>query len=187
MKQLLATLLILTFATPSLFADDCHVRRQFVVKNAIVKQVVADDFYYPVGASLRQELNNGQNFSLDDIERAVSVLERLLTLLDRLRGRGGASVGKSMSEMAGEKPNAAPTPLDTNEAKFAAIVREKCLKCHSGPSANGGLDLLNQGNWSKHACDIYATTNLGIMPKGGEPLTDEEMQVIAEFYSKNRK
>ena len=85
-------------------------------------------------------------------------------------------------------PTNIPTANDGN-TQITALLTNKCINCHKGQEAKGGLsifnengtlaDLTNEQKWN--IFDRTDASNLApelVMPKGGTPLTNEEVTLI---------
>lgn len=109
-------------------------------------------------------------------------------------------VAGELAQMQAPKPAIAqiqtPCPCPKTEAKvtagnvnekLAALISGRCLKCHQGPSAGGGLSLENLDSlprFQRWAC--YASVNRGKMPKGGQAISDQEVDLFAEWAESGR-
>lgn len=66
--------------------------------------------------------------------------------------------------------------------KLVALVNARCIKCHQGPDPGGGLSLENLDavpkgqRWTSHGL-----VNAGEMPKGGQPISDDEVKLFVEW------
>lgn len=66
--------------------------------------------------------------------------------------------------------------------KLVALVNSRCIKCHQGAAPGGGLSLENLDavpkgmRWASHGL-----ANNGEMPKGGQPVSDEEVKLFMEW------
>lgn len=81
------------------------------------------------------------------------------------------------------QPIQTPTVKATSvNEKLAALVSARCIKCHQGPMPGGGLSLENLdmvpkgARWTSHGL-----VNAGEMPKGGQPISDEEVKLFVEW------
>lgn len=89
----------------------------------------------------------------------------------------------------------APCPCPINQPKAAtgvseklvALVNARCIKCHQGPTPGGGLNLENLDaipkgqRWTSHGL-----VNSGEMPKGGQPISDDEVKLFVEWAKAGR-
>jgi hypothetical protein len=79
-----------------------------------------------------------------------------------------------------EKPGPAKTPTRlTIDPKLVKVVEERCLKCHTNEKPDGGLSLEDLSTLSAVTLNkMYRLVNTGRMPKGGEPIRDEEVALF---------
>lgn len=190
MNRIAATLAVLLL--PTLCAGDCReavlahqprvVQRVVVdhghayAHHARVERVLAVQAYpvYQVGYELRQEAV---------IEKA---LERLVEKLEAREAQRAAHVpchdcGNPHAPAPRPEPRHA-TPSDGIPEALATIFQQKCVRCHAGASAAAGLDLTDVAVVVERHCDIFKAVYSGSMPKGGEPLSDAEVEVVLDWF-----
>ena len=73
--------------------------------------------------------------------------------------------------------------------KLLSLVQTKCVDCHSPTTPKGGLDMSNlealtDGQVSSVMQRIKSTNPGSLMPKGGPPLTEEEISLFEMHLSK---
>lgn len=64
-----------------------------------------------------------------------------------------------------------------------AVVDAKCVKCHSGTNAKGGLVLSVQTLANMNSAqrwDMWDRCDTGNMPKGGQPISDAEVKLFRD-------
>lgn len=76
--------------------------------------------------------------------------------------------------------------VNGEEPAGAAVLRQRCARCHGGSGAQGGVRLFSeQGTWepgwrAKRKA-VFSAIRDGVMPKGGPALGDEEFTSVVEF------
>jgi len=101
---------------------------------------------------------------------------------------GAIVAATSLMALAGFRGSEDPDPLHPDPQ---ALLKDKCLRCHNGPSGAGGLDLsgdltalagLKQVVRSHpHDSVLFKRVADGTMPKGGPKLTNNEQALIRDW------
>jgi hypothetical protein len=153
-----------------------------VAYNAVATQVIAVptslDFYY----------------SLDNFNRANLIADAVigrLTLLNQQSLPPAKATAqppgpmRSMEAVPGKVSAilGIPSPgADEPDARLAKVVGNSCIRCHSGAKLGGGLDLSNLSAIPElQRYKIAAWVLDGSMPKGGEPLPDEQAKLFMDW------
>ena len=81
-----------------------------------------------------------------------------------------------VSQAPVQKQARASVPTDP---RVSHLVQSRCIKCHTGTSARKGvvLDNLDGLTWLQRQ-RVWRAAHTGEMPEGGEPLTNEEVDMI---------
>lgn len=96
------------------------------------------------------------------------------------------------------KPDPSPQPVPSDlDGKVTAIFLKNCASCHSGDGAKGGLKLLDAGQLASLGDDPNVTEIIkwrifdrtdgsglskdSIMPKGGKPLSDDDVMTLRQW------
>lgn len=104
--------------------------------------------------------------------------------------------GQMKAEMIDGAPAAATTTGDVEE-RFTAVVQNNCLSCHNGEKAKGGLDFAKAQDfpfetWKKIWTRVRHPDPARRMPltgdnEPGQPLADEDLLTVAEYYAAIKK
>lgn len=73
--------------------------------------------------------------------------------------------------------------INVGNQSLSALIQDRCVSCHGPGKAEGGLNFASVAAtdfkvWQKS----FRKSATGEMPKGGEPLTDEELDLFEEQY-----
>ncbi|HYE79743.1 MAG TPA: hypothetical protein VEI97_17285, partial [bacterium] len=82
---------------------------------------------------------------------------------------------------------ASPSPVAVNlppiKGELVKLIEDKCAKCHSGAKVGGGVDLSNPGAISFEGwLEIHNSVRVGSMPKGADPLGNEDFLMFDVRY-----
>jgi mono/diheme cytochrome c family protein len=96
-----------------------------------------------------------------------------------------ATIDRTVTIDAGATPRAI---INVGNPALAALIQDRCVSCHGPSKAEGGLNFSNVA-----ASDVkvwqaaFRKSATGEMPKGGEPLTDDELDLFDEQYQLSLK
>lgn len=158
-------------------AGSCFVRQRAVALGTVVPLVTAHDrYYYSVGASVREEA------------LAQRTADRVLELLEaRLAAQGGRDVaarGDAVAARGLQGPRGTDAPQINGVQE---ILHTRCAKCHGGGQAAGGIRFWDEAGalhkLPRHTLLERVTAEDASlrMPKGGDPLSAEELDVLRQW------
>lgn len=136
--------------------------------------------------NLAYEFRVGQ--SLRDDAVADKIYSRLLAdgTLAALLLRVQAESLKAAGTVNPQSPSPELTTPVSN-LKAQNILKNSCVKCHSGTDPDAGIDFSNADSvdaltrWK-----AYNATLTGNMPQGSKPLVDEEVDVLREWAASSK-
>lgn len=152
------------------YRSSAHYRAN--LSSHYVAPVFAYKQYYEVGADLRNE----------------AIAEKVATkiaekVLEKIKG--------SLPTVPLPDAPGVDVPPAPGSAAVQAIFERSCVACHGPAKQDGGLQLLDdQGGFialpngkplKDVAWHVFGLVNSGIMPKGGDPLTDDEVKVVFDW------
>jgi mono/diheme cytochrome c family protein len=144
--------------------------------------------YYKIGDELREKVEKQK---VSDTEMKLLLLEKQIELL-KLQMQKDCKPETPKTDV----PTTPETPAapKTDSSAMVELVKARCFNCHGGPQTKGNLVLLKNDKladlslaqvdlveihtfFDEHAKDA----GLSRMPKGGKPLTDQELSVIRKW------
>lgn len=181
MKRLTAFTIVLASACILLPAvvsagDFCHRRqviiqreqvanpvvKRRVVEERVVEKVVHPDYYYSTRDYYRDQL-------LVD-----AIVGKLLQLQRQGLLAPGGQPGRRMPIVGGANAGIDP--------QLVALTQRVCIKCHQQGNAGNGLVLTDLATVSEgQRWKAYGLVNGGIMPKGGQPVSDDEAKLFFDW------
>lgn len=207
MRKILSLVLIfiVSFATKSYASDhECDVGLNFARRNIrfISKQFVIDQhhgfdnsiiFGVPVsdlGLEYYYRVKDQDELSIkdDDIEKisnaVVAKLIEKLALPTKPENPGVEPTPDNPDQPIVPEPEP-ESPVEQLKLSALNILKKNCAKCHSGDTINGGLEIVKDGKLAQlnreQKFDIFIATFDQKMPKGGDPLSDEDVIVLKEW------
>lgn len=149
-----------------------------------VQVVVSPDYYFTVGDAYRDAL------------LADAIAYRILYAQGKVDAPPGNTVprysdGKSAPVASAKGSGRTEAPIKTAVPDgLVALFTKSCIKCHAGvgpTGANGiGLDdpsVISEGaRWK-----TYGLVNSGEMPKGGEPVKDDDVKLVYDWAKLAKK
>lgn len=149
---IVTAVLAATLFVPLQPAAGCFGRRSFR-RVVVIQQPQA---FYQVGSQLRQSAN----------EEAIARRTAQLLLEALLKAGQGGSQGLRLSK----------------DAEATGIISNSCLKCHSGATLKGGLDLSKDLTPLKKMRAALRVVNRTMPPaEGGGPLSDAKTEAIVTW------
>ena len=142
----------------------------------VVKVAVQPDYYYSVSDGYRDAL------------LADAVAFRVLKAMQGQAAPSGP-LPRYKEPSAPPAPAMPPAPPEAKQegkpaaglpsgAALAKVIESRCVKCHAGPGKNG-IDLTDPDKVAKgQRWHAYALANSGEMPKGGQPIPDDEVKAL---------
>lgn len=174
-----------------------YVAPSYVAPTSYVPQYVTQNIFYEVGgASALYPAVPNQNIAAAEYGQMTREMQRLqdrmadwkasqpqppqqqpinvyLQLPPGSQPAGQPAAQPTMPQQPAPQQPAA-NPQFSLQQKPGAIIESRCVKCHSGANAKGGLDLTQALSCEQKLATIRKVIN-GEMPKGGPPLTPEEI------------
>lgn len=168
-------------------------------------------YWYQVGQNIVSQQTQNEVANLrSEIEILKNILDAILTELEDLKKNKGTNVDNG--ETKPEEPVPDPVPKSDKEvlAKliFDDIIANSCVDCHNPAAPKGALALIDNSNklsaryktadgwrdfnlvdWYNLAdrIDPRFTSPEKLMPKGGEPLTDQQIQLVKDYIQYLKK
>lgn len=174
MKRILTLSFVLVLFVAGPLAADCHRQRVIVqhhaaVVNHHVAAVVAPVYvaqYVPVQVPT-YSVGYAAPQQQQDTSLALAV-EKLSLAVERL-SKGGAQ-----------------TQADSLDAKAAGVLAARCASCHTGAASKGKLAIFTAPGQLAPTVDrflLWEAADSGRMPKGGQPIPDDEARVLREWVA----
>jgi hypothetical protein len=171
------------------------------VVEIIEKRIQVDPRYflgteglYAVGDGIAEEKQEITNTELEVLKAENAKLQAQLDLIIKLLTKGGVNPGPGPGDVEPEpEPEPLPPPVDSLEQKVFNVFKAKCYTCHKNEA--NGLNLFNEDftgvsdkltlndivNIHHRTEGIVLDDGETLMPKGGKPLTAEEMKWIKKW------
>lgn len=172
-----------------------YVNKNVVLVPKAVQVQVSPDYYYSVADHYRDKLLvDAIAGRLQQMQAAGQLqapqsdqnYQELMKMFLQLQLQQRASpYAPTMPPAQGALPGGIPQiQAGSVNPALVQVIETKCIRCHNPGTKQGGLDLTNlvvldECAWWK----AYGLVNSGEMPKGGQPLTDEQTLV---FYQQAR-
>ena len=117
-----------------------------------------------------------------------------LFLLASCGREGAVNPTPSSSNLAlqAQEESQDPALAPTYTSLSANIFQPDCIKCHGGPKPAAGIDLSDYQMLIKSSCvvagnpaksQLYVVVQNGKMPKGGTPLSAQQVQAISDWIT----
>jgi hypothetical protein len=160
--------------------------RRFVSHNDFIFEVPVTDlgleYYYRVKDSAELSIDD------DDLEKlSEKIVAKLISKLS-LPTKPDAPPpvdNPSPDDTEPVEPASPETPTDKLKLKSLEILKKNCAKCHSGDTINGGLEIIKDNKLSQlnreQKFDIFIQAFEQKMPKGGDPLSDEDVIILKDW------
>lgn len=197
-----ATIIIVGICTSSIAGDrSCDnglniARRNVLLSNRFRESFAQNSFIFEVpvsnlGLEYYYRVKDSESLTLkdDDIEKLSDAI--VAKLINKLALPTGPNQPTQPSDPTVEStpiPKPEPEPLDEVgklNLKALTILKTNCAKCHSGDKINGGLEIIKDDDIAnlnrEQKFDIFISAFDQKMPKGGDPLSDEDVIVLKEW------
>ncbi len=177
-------------------AGGCYYRQRAYAVPVIYQPFIL----YQAGSALREEAiaTRAALLATAPLQAELAALRQEIAA-SRLQFRGQA-VLQFQGEAAAEgtagagasvpPPTPAPAPTDPGQGDgdlaqpVAAIVQAHCLKCHNANKAEGKLDLSDLSTLTREQRLLaWSLCFSAEMPKGGQPLSDADVDAIRKWAS----
>ncbi len=181
----IVALLIMGLLVGSTFGTDVIIQQKRVIFDP--NYFVGAEGYYKVGEQIKQEK---EEINLDKLDRILSNLEILIKLLGQAKG----GVTPPVVPVPQPEPEPVPEPddnLDPVTKRAHEILKARCYNCHKRGSSNGFEMFDKDGKVSLSLPQVvnvhYRVEGLGfepgttLMPKGGAPLSNDDMLTIKKW------
>lgn len=169
MKRFLVAILFLVSQVIPVHATVCVRSRVVVQKQAVVAvPTVAVPYTVPVYTASYYDPSAA---ALAEIAKEIAALRQVIA---------------EMSPAAAKQP----APENEVDAKAANILKTNCAKCHTAGGEQGGVAFFDVNGGLLPDVPrgrVYYQSHKGLMPKGGKPLSDQDVEVLLEWLGKNGK
>jgi mono/diheme cytochrome c family protein len=129
------------------------------------------DYYYSLGSYYQSQL------IADAVVGKLALLNQTNRQTEPLRTQRPEDTSIAPRSLPPQVPG-----RDDATAALAKVVGDNCVRCHSASKAGGGLDLSNLSAIPElQRYKIAAFVNDGSMPKGGQPLPDEQAKLFFDW------
>jgi cytochrome c5 len=170
-----------------LYATDYFYGNQAIVQQKVVQfdpnYFLGVQGYYTVGEQITKEK---QDLNQDKIDKLIDLITKLI------EAKAGTPATPAPTP---EPPIPEPPKVDELQAKVNTLFKTKCFSCHSNDK--NGLDMFNDAGEVEvslaDAVSIHyrvegiALDGNAMMPKGGKPLTNDEMTLVKKWLIKKAK
>lgn len=146
--------------------------------------------YYKLGDELREKFTQRK---ASEAEMRLLLLEKQIELM-KLELQKSKNCKPETPDVAAPEVPAEPEAPTTNNAAIVELVKARCYNCHGGPQTKGNLVLMKDEKLVDltlaqvdkveiHTFFDEAAKDAGLtqMPKGGKPLTDDELKIIRKW------
>ncbi len=176
MKTLIVSLTLFANLTGPVLAGRC-VRRRVVtrrhVRVAVVEPLFVAQPIFQVGSALREEA-----IAQRAAELALAAFAQQLQAQILSGGGRGAVVDSSLDAPAGG--GAGQTAVELQQVQ--RVLTSSCVRCHAGANPRGGLSLTDAASLTEaQRCKIAIFAHRGVMPPTGEPLPDDQAELLMRW------
>lgn len=179
---------VLLFAGPAV--ADCVPRARVVTyqQHQVYPSYVQHAVYVPVAVfePIKAVYAVGGSYRQDSAEVAelARAMEKLAGTVDRLAGRAELAPALRAAE-----PVAAPrrdVPADDVSGRAWQVLSKHCASCHTGAQAKGKVTIFSEPGKPNPNVDLFLlweSADAGRMPKGMNPISDEEARTLRELVA----
>jgi mono/diheme cytochrome c family protein len=122
-----------------------------------------------------------------EARRQLALQANKLQSFERMLGKFNEMAAVA-DQQATFSANAIAPQIQVGDPQLAQLIGTSCFQCHGGGKTEAGLDFKLAGSfdalkWRK----IVRAVVSGAMPKGGQPLGDEQLALFEDQYDRARK